>query len=814
MRRILSAELFMELAGLPQSSARGVGDCPKICHDRWTDLAKTLAAMPQALEMFILIGSRRAGSPDRAIVSACFLAAGRGKTRAHAQEECLREIRRLWTLLGTNLDYAELEPIEDAAELGSIIDHLFRPEVIEFRRRFERVRVNHGSVERAPIGFEAVHPHQQKTIAEEDARLDQLFPWVPSDDSWRRLVETLAAEEGPAALICHVRGHLTAPEKCLAAAHRDLAEAEKIVDLIVERSVETVMKLEAETLRQQSLQRLAILLGRVVAARIFVSCEKPPSSVLLGTIESCLDDASVEPSQTGANLLFRGGARLSRCPHTEILAPLDNPTIDVLFSPNESSAFLRTPMPSETELPGIQINRARTASITGHSGDDVLLGYNVHRGQRLSAALDEAVRFRHTYIIGQTGTGKSTLLLHLILQDIKKGRGVAVLDPHGSLIEQILLHYPQDRRNDIVVVDTTDVDRPVGFNPLVINESDPLQYRLARDLVVDDLYSYLRAAYSELPEAFGPMFESHFRGMLSMLLGMESPKLPLIPNLLIFRLLYTNAGLRERLASRVRGKDLIADDFLKEALEAGGEASLANMAQYVTSKFTRFVADMSLRNITCQNRILDLEDIIKTGKVLLFFLGRGRFGDQAAGLLASQIVSHIRRLVMRRGASEKAQPFYLYADEFQLFADDRFAELMAEARKFRLCLTIAHQYVRQLPEKVLQGVLGNVGTTVVFRVGAPDGEFLEGVFSPSFRKRDLTSLPNFRAYVRSFGALGQTPFSMELQSPPGEGSAESAASLRELSRLTYGRDRVEVEEEIAGTYKAYSGHNQDLEAEA
>lgn len=226
----------------------------------------------------------------------------------------------------------------------------------------------------------------------------------------------------------------------------------------------------------------------------------------------------------------------------------------------------------------------------------------------------------------------------------------------------------------------------------------------------------------------------------------------------------------------MRGKDLMIDDFITEVTSASGENSLQNVATYITSKFNRFVSDMTLRNITCQNSVLDLDDIVNSGRVLLFYLGKGRFGDQAAGLLASQVVSRLRHIVMMRGAGADVRPFYLYADEFQLLADDRFAELLAEARKFKLALTVAHQYVQQLPAQVLQGVLGNVGTTICFRVGAPDGEMLEGVFKPTFGCRDLTSLPNFRAYVRSFGALGHMPFSVEMEAPPVEGDEKSGAA--------------------------------------
>jgi type IV secretory pathway TraG/TraD family ATPase VirD4 len=437
--------------------------------------------------------------------------------------------------------------------------------------------------------------------------------------------------------------------------------------------------------------------------------------------------------------------------------------------------------------------------MTGVSGKDCPLGVNVHRGQGLPVALDESMRFRHTYVVGQTGTGKSTLLQNMILHDIHQGRGVAVLDPHGSLIDGILERFPERRSQDLVVVDLTDTEFPVGFNPLRLLEQDPQAYRLARDLVIDGLYTFLDRTYG-LKETGGPMFENHFRSVLGLLLGTEPQREPRIPNLMMVRAFYTNEDWRTFLAAM--NDDPVLETFLQEATRAGGEADMDNAAPYITSKFSRFISDTALRNITCQNRTLDIEGMANEGKVLLFHLGRGRFGDQAAGLLASQLVSRIHHAVMSRGTTGQHRPFFLYADEFQLFADQRFAELLAEARKFGLAMTLAHQYAQQLPREVLLAVLGNVGTTISFRVGAPDGELLEPLFCPEVGRRDLTSLPNFSAYVRSFGMLGETPFSLRTLPPMVEGDRMLAQRLRELSQRRYGRDRVEVETEITATYRA------------
>ena len=217
--------------------------------------------------------------------------------------------------------------------------------------------------------------------------------------------------------------------------------------------------------------------------------------------------------------------------------------------------------------------------------------------------------------------------------------------------------------------------------------------------------------------------------MLALLLGTKSPEPPLIPSLLVFRALYTNEDLLNNLSESMAGTDPVIDEFIRETRNVyrSSEGSLRNIAPYITSKYSRFISDATLRNITCQREILDLDDIVNARKILLFYLGRGRFGDYAAGLLASQIVARIRHIVMRRGAKGVKKPFYLYADEVQLFADGRFGELLAEARKFGLSLTLAHQYAGQLPDAILEAVLGNVGTTIAFRLGSPDAERLESL---------------------------------------------------------------------------------------
>ena len=787
--RMLHSELIREKS--LQSIANN--DIRAFCSMRWTELAEAIAALPESIEFLLAISS----DPR---VSVNFWVIGSGETTSEAQKSCQKSYQHLWTLLSSKLDYVELQPTanipDGQLQLEALEKCVSTPHISEARRYYAPLAITHSDRPATdyskPFGFctdqlpDSTLNSETEETDEAHLYLNHLSPWIPTLDPWQIMLEMIEKHSG-SAFIAHFQNLAKAPDKVLQELQSKIVTLEQTLAGATSQPKNLVLSDQTTVLREMYVQAQDQLRKNIIAARVFIVSEQPDAT-LLSIIKTSI-------SSINSDKPFRGGVEIRPTEGLEILAPLNQPSIDILFSPAEATAVLRTPIPTNAEMPGLPYVRSRVAPMLGVSGDDCLLGINSSK----PVCLDQELRFRHTYIIGQSGTGKSTMMKQMILHDIAQGRGVGVLDPHGELIQQILESFPKDRAEDLVLVDLTDVERPVGFNILKIHESDPFKYRLARDFTIDEIYSYLDRTY-DMKKTGGPMFESYYRSFMGLLMSSEMKKAPRIPNLMIFRALFGNEDLRSLLLADEN--DHLIVDAVEEALRTGGEASLDNMAPYITCKFSRFINNTALRNITCQNQMLDIDKILKEGKVLLFYSGKGKFGEMASGLLTSQMVSRICNAAMKRGTQGK--PFYLYVDEFQVLADERFAEILAEARKFKLSLTVAHQYVDQLPAKVLTAILGNVGTIISLRVGAIDSGSFEPLFFPVFSQKDLINLPNYSAYVKSSGTLGQIPFSIEIPNPALIGKdTEFATKLRNLSRKKYGRDRLEVEAEINRTYNAY-----------
>jgi hypothetical protein len=428
--------------------------------------------------------------------------------------------------------------------------------------------------------------------------------------------------------------------------------------------------------------------------------------------------------------------------------------------------------------------------------EGLLLGTNDYRGLHAEARLPEGDRARHLYVIGQTGTGKTSFMKTLIEQDIKAGNGVCFIDPHGNDIIDVLASIPPERYEDVIYFDPAELSRPFGLNLLEYDANFPEQ----KTFVVNELLAIFRRLYGDVPESMGPAFEQYFRN--ATLLVMEDPDSG--STLMDISRVLSNKPFRDLKLSR--SKNPIVNQFWNEiATQADGEASLANIVPYITNKFDDFTANDFMRPIIGQqNSSFKFREVIDGKKILLVNLSKGRLGERNANLLGLILVGKLFMAALSRADNPRGDfpPFYLYIDEFQNITTDSIPGILSEARKYKLSLTIAHQFLAQVDEKIRDAVFGNVGSMAVFRVGQEDGEFFAKQFAPVFSASDFTSIENYNAYVKLLsGGVPQKPFNIK-SLPPVAGNAAQVDDLRQLSYLTYGRERNAVEESIRARYLA------------
>lgn len=416
----------------------------------------------------------------------------------------------------------------------------------------------------------------------------------------------------------------------------------------------------------------------------------------------------------------------------------------------------------------------------------LLLGKNEFRGVTSEVRVKEDDRRRHMYVIGQTGTGKSVFLTNMAIQDIQSGRGVCVVDPHGDLIEAILPHIPKERADDVILFEPFDMERPMGLNMLEYKSEEQ------KDFAVQEMIAIFYKLFP--PEMIGPMFEHNMRNvMLTLMADQKNPgTLAEIPRM------FTDPEFQRVWVKKL--KDPIVRAFWEKEMAKTSDFHKSEMLGYLISKVGRFVENEMMRNIIGQSHsAFDLRKIMDDGKIMLVNLSKGKVGEVNSSLLGLIIVSKIQMAAYSRAdiPEEERRDFYLYVDEFQNFATDSFASILAEARKYKLNLIVAHQYVSQLEEKIRDAVLGNVGTFVSFRVGVEDSELVAKVFEPIFSPMDVINIARFHAYLRLMIDAGMSkPFTMATYPPPPGGLEEIANAVRQLSRLKFGRDKRVVEAEI------------------
>lgn len=424
----------------------------------------------------------------------------------------------------------------------------------------------------------------------------------------------------------------------------------------------------------------------------------------------------------------------------------------------------------------------------------LLLGHNVFRGIKKEIRLSAEDRRRHTYIVGQTGTGKSQLLKSLATQDMFDGNGFAFIDPHGDAVEDLLAMVPKERTEDVIYFNPSDMDHPLGLNLF------EHQTAAQKDFLIQEAINMLYKLYDPQRQGImGPRYEHLFRNAALTVMAdpaggtfIDIPKLFSDPQYVQQKLKYVT-------------DQSVKDFWNKEMRDAQRSNEFGEVKSWFVSKFGAFLLNTMMRNIIGQTKsALDLRDIMDNKKILLVNLSKGQMGELNSKLLGMIFVMKFQAAAMSRSDiadEDKRQDFCLYVDEFQNFSTDSFATILSEARKYRLNLIVANQFISQLSDEIRDAVFGNVGSAVSLRCSPTDAEFLTKQFSPTFDALDLVNLPNFNAVARIMvGGVPSQPFSMMTMTTFGENkkpvNPQLREALRQLSAAKYGKPRSVVENDI------------------
>ncbi len=459
----------------------------------------------------------------------------------------------------------------------------------------------------------------------------------------------------------------------------------------------------------------------------------------------------------------------------------------------EMASLWHLPLPT-TETPNISWLLSRKAPAPVNIPKEGLtLGYNRYRGTDTVIRIKRDDRRRHVYIIGKSGTGKSVFIENMAIQDIRNGEGVCVVDPHGDLIEHILAAVPKERIDDVILFDPSDTERPVGLNMLEAKDES------AKDFAAQEMIAIFYKLFP--PEMIGPMFEHQMRNVMLTLMSdpNENGTIAEIPRM------FSDAEYQKYWVAKL--KDPVVRAFWEKEMAKTSDFHKSEMLGYLISKVGRFGENAMLRNIIGQqNSGFNIREVMDKKKVLLVNLAKGRTGEINANLLGLIIVSKLQMAALSRAdlPEEERHDFYLYIDEFQNFITDSISTILSEARKYRLELIIAHQYMGQLTggkegaqdAKIRDAVLGNAGTMVSFRIGVEDAEIMAKEFAPIFSEYDVINIEQYTCYLKLLVDNQSTKaFNMHTY-PPIKGDPAIAEAIKQLSRLKYGRDRAIVEAEI------------------
>lgn len=484
--------------------------------------------------------------------------------------------------------------------------------------------------------------------------------------------------------------------------------------------------------------------------------------------------------------------------------PLKN-TSSVLNSVELASVFH---LPEQNAIPSSSVERQLVKQVDGPAKlatEGLFLGTNEYRGNNKPIYLQVKDRRRHMYVIGQTGMGKSVFLENLAFQDMCDGRGFAFIDPHGDAVEALLKRVPRERIDDIIYFDPADVEHPVGMNMFEYTTEDQ------KDFIVQEGISMLQSLFDPQNQGFfGPRGQHMFRNAALLLMSdpagatfIDIPQCFTDPEFVKSKLRYVT-------------DKAVYDYWTKEFPASQKSNDAGEVITWFSSKWGPFIANTIMRNTLGQVKSgFNIREIMDNKKIFLVNLSKGRLGDINANLLGMIFVMKFQQAAMSRQdiPEDQRQDFCLYVDEFQNFATDSFESILSEARKYRLNLIVANQFMTQLTEKIREALLGNVGTIVCGRIGVTDAELMVKAFSPVFTAEDLTKTPNFAAVTKvMMFDMPSAPFTINLPPPMGDPDDELMKSLKAYSATKFAKTRAEVEKEIQDRWNATSKAKADEES--
>ncbi len=448
-------------------------------------------------------------------------------------------------------------------------------------------------------------------------------------------------------------------------------------------------------------------------------------------------------------------------------------------------------LPDHKSIPSSQVQRQMAKQVDGPvqvMEEGFLLGYNEFRGIKKQIRLSTNDRRRHTYMIGQTGTGKSGLLENLAFQDMMDGRGFAFIDPHGDSVEKLLGMVPKERIEDIIYFNPGDMENPVGLNLFEFETQDQ------RDFLIQEAIAMLYRLYDPGHTGIiGPRYEHWFRNAsLTIMSDPGGSTFIDIPQV------FNDQSFTDEKLKHVTDRTVL--DFWYKEMAQTSDANKSEVLGWFVSKFGAFLSNEMMRNILGQTKSgFNLRDIMDNKKILLVNLSKGRTGELNSQLLGMIFVMKFQAAAMGRASvpEDQREDFALYVDDFQNFATDSFETILSEARKYRLNLVLANQFMTQLTDNIREAIIGNIGTVISGRIGITDAEILQKKFAPTFDAEDLTKLPNYQTITSvMINGVPSAAFSMSLVPPMGKSNPQLSDAIKRLSAAKYGRPRQAVEKEI------------------